>query len=120
VLLLRTIKYSVEKSVSGKTAGVVATIEDRFGREKISFSRVRGWRRELALKYLKLDPQGWTDDAARAYVGLEVLKCAKNRDEALKFLQMVKELSQLEVHFWSTKFLNGNKKAKRAWRAFYG
>jgi hypothetical protein len=114
------VKYSVEKSGSGKTAGVVATVEDRFGRDRISFARVRGWRRELALKYLKLDPQGWSDDVARSYVGLEALKCAKNREEALKFLGVVKELSQLEVHFWSTKFLNGNKKARKAWRAFYG
>lgn len=117
---MRTVKYSVEKSGSGKTAGVVATVEDRFGRGKISFARVRGWRRELALKYLKLDPQGWSDDVARAYVGIEALKCARNMNEALKFLEAVKELSQLEVHFWSTKFLNGSIKARRAWRALYG
>lgn len=113
-------KYSVEKSESGKTAGIVAFIEDRFGRGKVSFAMVRGWRRELALKYLKLDPQGWSDDVARAYVGIEALKCAKNRTEALKFLEVVKGLSQLEIHFWSTKFLNGNARARKAWRALYG
>lgn len=117
---MRIVKYSIEKSSSGKTVGLVAIVEDRFGCIKISLTKVRGWRSELALKHLRLEQQRWSDDVARAYIGIEALKCAKNEHEALKFLGIVKELSRLEIHFWSAKFLNGNKKARKAWRSLYG
>lgn len=116
---MRAVKYSMVR-VGGQMAGVIATVEDRFGRYRICYSRVRGWRRELALKHLKLDTQGWNDDAERTYVGIEALKCARDEGEALKFLETVKGLDRLEVHFWTTKFLNGNKRARRAWRVLYG
>jgi len=117
---LRSVKYRIEKSKSGKTASLLAIIEDRFGRNRINLSRVRGWRKELALKYLTLNQEEWNDNVAKAFVCIEVLKCARNQDEAVKFLQAVNSLDQLELHFWATKLLNGNKKAIKAWRILYG
>ncbi|MEN3052979.1 MAG: hypothetical protein ABC595_07950 [Candidatus Methanosuratincola petrocarbonis] len=117
---MRSVKYRLEESGSGKTACLQAVIEDRFGRKKVSLSRLRGWRKEIAEEHLKLESGKWDDDAAKTLVSLEALKCARSLDEALKFLQAVNSLSQLDLHFWATKFLNDDKKPRRAWRMLYG
>ena len=104
---------------NGTSASFLANIEDRFGKTRIILSMVRGWRRELALKHLTFNPNEWDDSTIRAYVGIQALKTAKNRREALHFLKIVGTLSRFELHFWASKFL-GNEKTRRAWRAFYG
>jgi len=58
------------------------------------------------------------DDVARKYVGIEVLRCAKNEYEGIKFLEIVKNHGGMEVHFWASKFLL-REKAGKAWRALY-
>ena len=115
---MRDIIYSLESS--SKTAAIIASIEDRFGHNRISLSKVRGWRRELILKYLKLEPQPWGDNVVRAQVCIDAVKCARDKNEALKYIQIVQGLSKMEVHFWAAKFLHGNKRARRAWRIIYG
>lgn len=103
---------------SGASVSFLANVEDRFGKTKINLSMVRGWRRELALKHLSINQNEWNDSAVKAYVGIQVLKAAKNREEALHFLKIVETLSRFELHFWASKFLN-NEKTRKAWRAFY-
>lgn len=117
---MRSVKYRLRESASGKTACLQAVIEDRFGQKKVSLSSLRGWRKEIAEKHLKLESGKWDDEAAKTLVSLEALKCAKSPDEAFKFLQAVNSLSQLELHFWATKFLNGDKRPRRAWMILYG
>jgi len=114
---LRTISYRLEDN--GASAGFLIDIQDRFGKAKVILSMVRGWRRELALKHLTFNSDKWDSSAIKAYVGIQALKAAKNRGEALHFLKIVETLSRFELHFWASKFLS-NEKARKAWRAFYG
>lgn len=114
---MRTISYRLEDN--GASASFLAEVEDRFGKAKMILSMVRGWRRELALKHLTFNTDRWDSSAIKAYVGIQALKTAKNRGEALRFLKIVETLSRFELHFWALKFL-GSKKAHRAWRVFYG
>lgn len=46
------------------------------------------------------------------------MKCAKDQKEGLDFINVVKTLNKLELHFWTSKFMS-DERAKRAWRAFY-
>jgi hypothetical protein len=116
---MRNLIHSFSESKTGKSAIFRIEVDDRFGKKIVNFSSVKGWRKELALKYLAFEPREWNDDAARIYVGLQVLKCAKDKYEAVNFISILKLLSNIEVHFWSSKFLM-NKRTKKAWRAFYG
>ncbi len=47
-----------------------------------------------------------------------MLKSAKDRYEALRFIEEVRSHSSMEVHFWAYKFLS-SEKAIKAWRALY-
>jgi hypothetical protein len=94
-------------------------IDDRFGKTVVNFSKVTGWRKELAEKFFVLDSQDWTDDAARVYIALEALKGTKSRREAVHFMNVVKAMTKLEIHFWASKLLS-NERAARAWRVMYG
>jgi len=114
---LRTISYKLGDN--GASASFLANIEDRFGKTKVILSMVRGWRREIALKHLAFNSDRWDISTIKAYVGIQVLKAAKNREEALYFLKIVEALSRFELHFWASKFLS-NEKTRKAWRSFYG
>ena len=78
-----------------------------------------GWRARLATKYLSFDGgDEWSDTAVRKFVGLHVLKASRDKFEALQFIEQVKLLGNMEVHFWANKFLTNDNSAK-AWRALY-
>lgn len=115
---MRFFKHSLQESKSGKSVLLRVQIDDRFGKTMVNFSKVTGWRKEVAQKYLELETGEWGDDVARVYVGLEVLKSARNRYEAIQFVNIVKSLTKLEVHFWASKFLS-NERTIRAWRVLY-
>jgi len=118
---MRFFKHSLQESKSGKSVLLRVQIDDRFGKTMVNFSKVTGWRKEVAQKYLSLELETddeWGDDVARVYVGLEVLKSARNRYEAIQFVNIVKSLTKLEVHFWASKFLS-NERTIRAWRVLY-
>ena len=115
---MRNFNHVLTRSKSGKSATLRIQIDDQFGNQTINFSSVQGWRGILALKHLTFESEEWNDDVARKFVGIEVLRCAKNEYEGIKFLEIVKDLGGMEVHFWASKFLLRNKAAK-AWCAFY-
>lgn len=117
-LTLRNFNHVITKSKSGKSVMLKIDIDDRFGKQTINFSSVKGWRCSLALKHLAVESDEWNDDVARKFVGLEVLRCAKNQYEGMQFLNILKNLSGSEVHFWASKFMTKDK-ARKAWRAFY-
>lgn len=116
---MRKFRHLLCPSKNGKSAVFRVVVEDRFGKKTINFTFVMGWRKELALKHLAFESEEWNRDVARAYVGLQALKCAKDEYEATKFISDVKSLGSMEVHFWANMFLT-NDRTRRAWRAFYG
>lgn len=116
---MRLFRHSLQRSSSGKSLTMKVQIDDRFGKTVVNFSKVTGWRKEIAEKFFVLDSEDWTDDAARVYIALEVLKSAKNRSEAVQFMNIVMTMTKLEVHFWASKLLS-NERATRALRVMYG
>ncbi|GIU72778.1 MAG: hypothetical protein KatS3mg003_2257 [Candidatus Nitrosocaldaceae archaeon] len=115
---MREFSHTLTLSKSKKSAILRVEINDQYGNKIINLSSVRGWRRDLAIKHLRFDSKDWSLDSARAYVGLEVLKASKDSYEANKLLDIVKNLSSLEVHFWASKML-ANPKARRAFKIMY-
>ena len=73
----------------------------------------------LVEKHLLGQSEEWTDDVARKFVAMRVLNCAKNEFEGAKFLNIVKNHSTFEIHFWASKFMLHDK-ASRAWKTLYG
>ena len=102
---MRQINHILEKSKSGKSMILKVEIKDRYGNQKVTFSSVKGWRMFLAQKHLLVESDEWNDDVARKFVGMEILRCSKNEYEATKFLNIVKNQSILEIHFWASKFM---------------
>lgn len=115
---MRDYKHLLCQSKSGKSVMFRVDIDDRFGKQVINFASVSGWRSKLALNHLFFETEDWNDDVARKYVGIQVLRCAKNKYEALEFINLVKSLSPMEIHFWANKFMI-NEKSRKAWRAMY-
>ena len=115
---MRDYKHSLCQSKSGKSVMFRMDIEDRFGKQTINFVSVSGWRNKLALTHLFFETEEWNEDVRRKYVGLQVLRCAKNKYEALEFINVVKSLSLMEIHFWANKFMT-NERSRSAWRALY-
>lgn len=115
---MRDYKHSLCQSKSGKSVLFKINIDDRFGKQTLNLVAVSGWRNKLALTYLFFQTEEWNDDVRRKYVGINVLKCAKNKFEAVEFINIVKSLSLMEIHFWANKFMT-NKNSRRAWRTMY-
>ena len=115
---MRSFNHCLTASKSGKSALFRITVNDRFGKQIITLSSVTGWRAKIAMKYLTLDAEEWDDHTVRKFVGLNALKAAKDRFEALKYIDQVKSLGSMEIHFWANKFLT-NENSQKAWRAFY-
>jgi hypothetical protein len=115
---MRNYKHVLSQSKSGKTVIFRVDIDDMFGKHAIKFASVSGWRTKLALKHLFFETEDWNDDVARKYVGMQVLRSAKNTYDALESLNLVRILSSMEVHFWANKFMI-NQKSGKAWRAMY-
>ena len=93
--------------------------EDRRRTRKIILAMVRGWRAKLAYNTLNFKPDGWSEEVSRAYVWLNVLKIAKDKWIARKYLNILREMKKHEIHFWALKFSTDRVKAGRAWKAFY-
>ena len=94
------------------------TVNDRYGERMVTLSSVTGWRAELAKKYLSFDSDEWNDTTVRTFVGLRALSAARDRFEAIHYIDMVKTIGSTEAHFWASKFLN-NERTRGAWRALY-
>ncbi|MEM1967330.1 MAG: hypothetical protein QXN23_01705 [Candidatus Caldarchaeum sp.] len=117
---MREVSYVLDGQRDRQYVALKAFIQDRFGVQKIPLTRLRGWRGELVLRHLKLENESSDYEAALVFIGMKVVRFSRSREEALKFLNRVRELSRLELHFWASKFLLDDKKAFRAWRALYG
>ena len=115
---MRLYSHVLEPSKSGKSVVFKISVDDRFGKQIINHSSVTGWRCKIALKDLVFNSENWDDDVTRKFIGLQVLKSAKDRYEALRLIEEVRSHSSMEVHFWAYKFLT-NDKAIKAWRALY-
>jgi len=117
---MRTITYVLSEENS--SLHLKAVIEDRFGRRRFTLGSLRGWRRELAanhIRQLPVDPQKWNEKTMRAFVAIHALKAARKPDEALSFLEIVKNMHRLDIYFWTCTFLERGRKAYRAWRTLY-
>lgn len=115
---MRTFNHCLATSRSGKSALFRVTVNDRDGERVITLSSVLGWRAKLARRYLTFDSDEWNDAAVRTFVGLNVLSAARDRIEAIHYIDTVQSMGSTEVHFWTSKFLT-NDRARSAWRAFY-
>ena len=115
---MRKFNHLLSETKTGKSAIFRIEIDDRFGKKWVNFSSVKGWRKDLALKYLSFESKEWNCNVARMYLGLQVLKSSKDKYEAIEFINIVKSLNGIDIHFWSNKFMT-DKKTKRAWRSFY-
>lgn len=94
------------------------TVNDRYGEKMITLASVSGWRAKLARKYLLFDSDEWDDTTVRTFVGLNALSAARDKPEAIHYIDTVKSIGRTEAHFWASKFLN-NDRTRVAWRAFY-
>ena len=115
---MRQLNHILTRSKSGKSIVLKVEINDRYGKQKINFSMLKGWRMLLAEKHLLVESDEWNDDVARKFVGMKILSASKNEFEGTKFLNIVKNHSTLEVHFWASKFMLHDK-ASKSWRALY-
>lgn len=116
--MMRTFNHCLIPSKSGKSILFRVTVNDRYGEKTMTLSSVMGWRADLAKKYLSFDSDEWNDAAVRTFVGLNVLSAAKDRSEAIHYIDTVKTIGNTEAHFWASKFLS-NERARSAWRSFY-
>jgi hypothetical protein len=117
---MRTITYVLSEENS--LLHLKAIIEDRFGRRGFTLGSLRGWRRELAanhMRQLPVNPQRWDEKTMRAFVAIHALKAARKPDEALRFLEVVRNMHRLDIYFWTCTFLEKGRKAYRAWRDLY-
>jgi|GEM_PF-824694 len=115
---MRELSYSLALSKSRKSVMLRIEVDDQYGRRAVTLSIVKGWRKDIAVKHLMFEGNDWSIDSARTYIGLEVLKVAKDWYEGIKLVNIVKGLSVFEVHFWASKLLV-NKKARRAFKVMY-
>ena len=72
---MRQLNHVLTKSKSGKSMILKVEINDRYGKQKVTFSSVKGWRMLLAQKHLLVESDEWNDDVARKFVGMEILRC---------------------------------------------
>jgi len=116
---MRIIQYTLRNG--GKTFELQAIINDKHGRQTITYSRLTGWRKDLAEKHIEPNTANNFLEIIKIYVTMEAIKAAKTPDEALKFIDIVKALTRGDIYFWASSFLdkNLNKKAQKAWRILY-
>ena len=116
---MRTFNHCLTTSRSGKSILFRITVSDRDGERIMTFSSVKGWRAELAKRHLMFDSDEWNDAAVKTFVGLNALSAAKDKIEAIHYIDTVRSMGSTETHFWASKFLTTNGKARSAWGAFY-
>jgi hypothetical protein len=116
---LREVKHLIYDS--GQSVSFQVTVNDHYGFRRFTLGMVRGWRRELALRHLKIvEQEKWDAETVRAFVGIYALKAARDKEEALRYIDIVKHMEKLEIYFWSCVFLMNLKRGLRAWRVLYG
>ena len=115
---MRAFNHCLAASRSGKSMLFRVTVNDRDGERMITLSSVLGWRAKLARRYLAFDSDEWNDTAVRTYVGLNALGAARDKIEAIHYIDTVRSMGSMEAHFWASKFLT-NDRARSAWRALY-
>ena len=116
---MRVFHHILEKSKSGKSTIFKIYVNDIHGKQNINYVSVSGWRAKIAEKYLHFDQEDWDNNTARKFVGMMILKAARNKYQAIQFLNHVKIESNAEIHFWSYQFLV-NTKASTAWKVLNG
>jgi len=116
---MRVYHHTLQRSKSGKSIIFKIHVNDSFGEQKIKYASLSGWRAKLAEKHLLFDQENWDDDIARKFVCMTVLKVAQDRYQGTKFLNHVKNESDMEIHFWAYQFLK-SEKAKTAWKVLNG
>lgn len=116
---MRVYHHVLKKSKSGKSVIFKIYVNDVFGDQNINYASLFGWRAKLAEKHLLFDQEDWNDDLARKFVGMMILKIARDQYQGLQFLNHVKRESEMEIHFWSHQFLK-NKRALNAWKILNG
>ena len=104
---------------TNKTAYLCIELKDGKKVRKIQLIRVHGWKAELAYKFFNFKANGWNEDVAKAFIGLNALRIAEDEWEARRYINVIKEMKKLDIHFWVGKFLSDRKKADKAWRAMY-
>jgi len=117
---MRVYHYTLETSKSGKSVAFKIHTSDRFGQKDVKCASVSGWRTELARKRLSFDQQEWDVNIARKFVSMVILKSARDKYEGIRFLNHVKNESEMEIHFWAYQFLTNGKAAARAWKTLNG
>ena len=115
---MRQINHMLSKSNSGKSIALRMEINDRYGKQKIVLATLKGWRMHLAEKSLLIESKEWTHDVARNFVAMKVLQCAKDEFEGSRFLNIVREHSSFEIHFWASKLM-AHGKAIQAWKIMH-
>ncbi len=116
---MRIYHHTLERSKSRKSIIFKVHVDDRFGKQRINQALLSGWRAKLAEKRLFFDKDDWDDDVARKFVGIMVLKIARDEYQGTHFLNNVDAESNMEIHFWAYQFLS-NKKASHAWKILNG
>lgn len=116
---MRIYHHVLQRSKSGKSVIFKIYVNDVFGEQKINYASLSGWRARLAEKHLLFDQEDWNDDIARKFVGMMVLRIARDQYQGIQFLNHVKGESEMGIHFWAHQFLK-NKKASSAWKILNG
>lgn len=116
---MRQYHHILQRSKSGKSIAFKIYVNDRFGEQKFNYVSLSGWRATAAEKHLLFDQEEWNEDLARKFVGMVVLKVAKDQYQGVRFLNHVKAESDMGIHFWAHQFLV-NKKAPGAWKYLNG
>lgn len=115
---MRRFNHCMAASKSGKSVTFKVTVDDRFGIHTYTLASTKGWRVKFVVKHLAFESEKWDDGTVMRFVGLHVVKAASDRFEALRYLEQLKTIGNMEVHFWASKFLT-NKNACKAWTALY-
>ena len=116
---MRHYHHVLEKSKSQKSMIYKTYVDDVFGKQVFNHMVLTGWRARLAEKHLSFDKTDWDEDLARKFVGIMVLKMARDKYQGSQFLDKVCTESNMEIHFWAYQFLS-NKKASTAWKILNG
>ena len=116
---MRIYHHILQKSRSGKSIIFKIYVNDVFGQQQINYASLSGWRAKLAERHLFFDQEDWNGDIARKFVGMMALKAARDQYQGTRFLNHVKEESEMEIHFWAHQFLK-NRRASSAWKILNG
>lgn len=118
-LNMRTWDHKILTTPSGKSINLTVKVIEPYGKRTFCMSTLRGWRAALVCKHFTLESKEWNTNVAKQFVTMEVLKSAKNRYEAHSFINIVKLLGSMEIHFWASKFLLERTRTRKAWRCLY-